>query len=233
MAQSGSALQWGCRGRRFKSSRPDQCLSVGRVSASRHFVPALADDASSLPPVGGGPGLLRRLFAPPLLLTALAAAGCGGEKTALQAFEEGDYQTAYSLFKPRAEAGDSEAQNYLGVLYYLGWGVRRNWDQALRWYEKAARQGDPKAQLNYGLMFHNAYGTGQDMVEAFSWYYASYRQGNPTAKRYMESLAAENKLSPNQMNFAKRNATKYILNPVVAERASEGRLFRGQQAVRD
>ena len=235
MAQSGSALQWGCRGRRFKSSRPDQCLSVGRVSASRHSAPALAPAgaSSSLPPVSGRPGLLGRLFAPPLLLTALAAAGCGGEKTALQAFEEGDYQTAYSLFKPRAEAGDSEAQNYLGVLYYLGLGVRRNWPQALRWYEQAAKQGDPKAQLNYGLMFHNAYGTGQDMVEAFSWYYASYRQGNPTAKRYMESLAAENKLSPNQMNFAKRNATEYILNPVVAEQASEGRLFRGQQAARN
>ena len=235
MAQSGSALQWGCRGRRFKSSRPDQCLSVGRVSASRHSAPALtpAGASSSLPPVSGGSGLLGRLLAPPLLLTALAAAGCGGEKTALQAFEEGDYQTAYSLFKPRAEAGDSEAQNYLGVLYYLGLGVRRNWPQALRWYEQAAKQGDPKAQLNYGLMFHNAYGTGQDMVEAFSWYYASYRQGNPTAKRYMESLAAENKLSPNQMNFAKRNATEYILNPVVAEQASEGRLFRGQQAARN
>ena|GEM_PF-2910539 len=24
VAQSGSALQWGCRGRRFESSRPDQ-----------------------------------------------------------------------------------------------------------------------------------------------------------------------------------------------------------------
>ena len=226
MAQSGSALQWGCRGRRFKSSRPDQCLSVGRVSASRHSASALAS-------AGAGPGLLGRLLALPLLLTLLAVAGCGGEKTALQAFEEGDYQTAYSLFKPRAEAGDSEAQNYLGVLYYLGWGVRRNWAEALRWYEKAAKQGDPKAQLNYGLMFHNAYGTGQDMVEAFSWYYAAYRQGNPTAKRYMESLAAQNKLSPNQMNFAKRNAMEYILNPVVAEQASEGRLFRGQQVARD
>ena len=236
MAQSGSALQWGCRGRRFKSSRPDQCLSVGRISASRHSTPALAPASvsSSFPPaVSGGAGLLRRLLAFPLLLTLLAAAGCGGEKTALQAFEEGDYQTAYSLFKPRAEAGDSEAQNYLGVLYYLGLGVRRNWTQALRWYEKSAKQGDPKAQLNYGLMFHNAYGTGQDMVEAFSWYYAAYRQGNPTAKRYMESLAAQNKLSPNQMNFAKRNAMQYILNPVVAEQASEGRLFRGQQVARD
>ena len=171
---------------------------------------------------------------PRLLLVILcclssALGGCGSEKTAKQAFESGDYETAYGMFKPRAEAGDSEAQNYLGVHYYLGLGVRQDWGRALQWYEKAAKQGDPKAQLNYGLMFHNAYGTNQDIVSAFKWYYASYRQGNPTAKRYMDSLAAESKLSPNQMNFAKRQAKRYIIDAVVAEQASEGRLFRGQQ----
>ncbi len=160
---------------------------------------------------------------------ALLTAGCGTEKTARQAFEAGDYITAYNLFRPRAEAGDSEAQNYLGVHYYLGLGVKRDWHQALQWYDKAAKQGDPKAQLNYGLMFHNAYGTDKDIVAAFMWYYASYRQGNAIAARYMNSLAADNLLSPNQINYAKLQAKKYITNPVVAEQGSEGRLFRGQQ----
>ncbi len=162
---------------------------------------------------------------------SLVAGGCGDQKTAIQAFDDGDYGTAYKLFKPRAEAGDSEAQNYLGVHYYLGLGVKRDWRQALRWYEKAAKQGEPKAQLNYGLMFHNAYGTDKDLAAAFMWYYAAYRQGNSTAELYMDSLAAENKLNPNQINYAKLQAKQYITNPVVAGRPAEGKLFRGQQQI--
>ena len=156
----------------------------------------------------------------------LVTGGCSDQKTARQAFDAGDYGTAYKLFKPRAEAGDREAQNYLGVHYYLGLGVPRDWQQALQWYEKAAKQGDPRAQLNYGLMFHNAYGTDKDMIAAFTWYYASYRQGNTTAERYMNSLAADNMLSPNQIDYAKLRAKPYITNPVVAEQGSEGTLFR-------
>ena len=113
--------------------------------------------------------------------------------------------------------------------YYLGLGVKRDLRQALQWYDKAAKQGDPKAQLNYGLMFHNAYGTDMDIAVAFMWYYASYRQGNATAERYMNSLAADNLLSPNQIDYAKLQAKKYITNPVVAERGSEGSLFRSRQ----
>ena len=161
-------------------------------------------------------------------LSLFITGGCGTDKTAIQSFDAGDYETAYRLFKPTAEAGDREAQNYLGVHYYLGLGVRRDWNQALYWYEKAAKQGDPKAQLNYGLMFHNAYGTQKDIVTAFKWYYASYRQGNSTAERYMNSLAADNVLSPNQIDYAKLLAKQFITNPVVAERGSEGSLFRGQ-----
>ena len=172
---------------------------------------------------------IKMLKTSSLLFISLVLLSCGTEKTARQAFEAGDYATAYQLFRPRAEAGDSEAQNYLGVHYYLGLGVKRNWRQALQWYEKAANQGDPGAQLNYGLMHHNGYGTIPDIGKAFMWYYASYRQGNATAELYMNSLASDNLLSPNQIDYAKLQAKKYITNPVVTEQGSEGSLFRSQQ----
>lgn len=170
---------------------------------------------------------MKKLFA---LLTCLLTftLSCGDQKTAVEAFDAGDYLTAYKLFKPRAEAGDIEAQNYLGVHYYLGLGVKRDWRQALRWYEKAATQGDPDAQFNYGLMFHNAYGTEHNITTAFKWYYASYRQGNTNAERYMDSLADNNLLSPNQIDYAKLQAKQYIVNPVVSEQGTEGTLFRNR-----
>lgn len=170
------------------------------------------------------------MFTLPVCLLLLTA-GCGSEKTAQQAFEAGDYATAYNLFRPMAEAGDREAQNYLGVHYYLGLGVQRNWRQALQWYEKAAKEGEPGAQLNCGLMFQNGYGTDPDIGTAFMWYYASYRQGNAIAGRYMDSLADDNLLSPNQIDYAKLRARQYITNPVVSEQGSEGSLFRNRQRI--
>ena len=163
-----------------------------------------------------------------LICVGIAAAGCSERKTALQAFDAGDYATAFKLFKPRAEAGDSTAQNYLGVHYYLGLGVKRDLSRALLWYEKAATQGDPEAQFNYGLMFHNGYGTEPNITTAFKWYYASYRQGNPNAERYMNNLVDDNLLSPNQIDYGKLQAKQYIVNSVVSEHGSEGTLFRGK-----
>lgn len=161
----------------------------------------------------------------PVILLLLTL-GCSAEKDARQAFERGEYATAYKLFRLRAEAGDLEAQNYLGVQYYLGLGVPRDWQQALQWYDKAAKQGDPGAQVNYGLMFQNGYGTNPDIGAAFMWYYAAYRQGNSTGKRYMNLLAEDNLLSPNQIDYAKVRARQYIANPVVSEQGTEGSLFR-------
>lgn len=170
---------------------------------------------------------MRLLFVV-LSCLSLITGGCGDRKTAQEAFDAGDYITAYKLFKPRAEDGDVKAQNYLGVHYYLGLGVKRDLRKALQWYEKAAIQGDPEAQFNYGLMFHNAHGTEQNITTAFKWYYASYRQGNPNAERYMNSLADDNLLSPNQIDYAKLQAKQYIANPVVTEQGSEGTLFRNR-----
>ena len=163
-----------------------------------------------------------------LVCLSLLAGGCGSEKTALQAFEAGDYASAYKLFRPLADSGDLTAQNYLGTLFYLGLGVERDWSQALNWYEKAATQGDPGAQLNYGLMLQNGNGVAPDIGAAFMWYYASYRQGNMIARRYLDSLADDNLLSPNQIDYAKLRARKYIVNTVVAEQGTEGSLFRNR-----
>ena len=163
-----------------------------------------------------------------LVCVNLLAGGCADRRTAKEAFDNADYSTAYELFKPRAEAGDDEAQNYLGVHYFLGLGVKRDLHKALQWYEKAAIQGNPEAQFNYGLMFHNAYGTEHNMTNAFKWYYASYRQGNRNAELYMNSLADDNLLSPNQIDYAKLQAKQYIANPVVTEHGSEGTLFRNR-----
>ena len=97
--------------------------------------------------------------------------------------------------------------------------------------KKRPEQGEPGAQLNCGLMFQNGYGTDADIGAAFMWYYASHRQGNATAGRYLQALAEDNLLSPNQIDYAKLRAKNYIIAPVVADTGATGSLFRNPEQV--
>ena len=128
------------------------------------------------------------------------------------AFENGDYETAYTLWLPLAESGDADAQNYLGILYYLGFGVQKDYKKALDWYERAAKAGHADAQRNYGDMINFGRGIQRSNQEAYKWYFAASQQGNQKAARQIEVLAASGNLSPNQQMHAKIEANEFILD---------------------
>lgn len=136
---------------------------------------------------------------------------CSDSVTPREAFENQRYELAHELWLPKAQAGNPDAQNALGTLYYLGLGVRRNNQTAFEWFDKAARQGHPGAQRNLGMMYQDGRGTQQDYIKAYSWFYAADKQGNKGADAYIENLV--NKLTPNQQIQAKRKADPYIINP--------------------
>ena len=52
--------------------------------------------------------------------------------------------------KEEQENSDAEAQHKLGLAYYNGDGVEKNYAEAVRWWRKAAEQGSLKAQYNLG-----------------------------------------------------------------------------------
>lgn len=138
---------------------------------------------------------------------------CSGQTDPIQAFESGDYDTAYKLFTPLAKAGDLDAQNYLGLQYFLGLGVTKDHKKAVELYKLAAEKGHADAQRNLGDMLQNGYGTKQDFYKAFIWYFASAQQGNKSAKVRLEALSSENKLTPNQQMHAKIEANEFIVDP--------------------
>ena len=113
---------------------------------------------------------------------------CGSDIDAKTAFDKGDYETAFKLWKPLADKGDAEAQNYLGILYYLGFGVNRDYSKAVQWYEKAARAGNPDAQRNYGDMLHFGRGIKKSNYLAYKWYFAASQQGNAGAGKQIEVI---------------------------------------------
>lgn len=147
-----------------------------------------------------------------ILIAALQITACGKETDPKKAFESGDYETALNLWMPLAQNGDAEAQNYLGILYYLGFGVNKDYKKALGWYEKAARAGYADAQKNYGDMINFGRGVQKDNYQAYKWYFAASQQGNEKAARQIEVIAASGNLSPNQQMHAKIEANEFILD---------------------
>jgi len=102
-----------------------------------------------------------------ILLTSDAYCGFG---EAVSAFQKGDYKAAYDEFKPLAEQGNAEAQDYLGYMYQNGLGVRQDYAEAAKWFRKSAEQGYALGQNNLGTMYQNGFGVPKDFAEALKWY---------------------------------------------------------------
>ena len=67
----------------------------------------------------------------------------------VEAFEKGDYKTALSIFEDLSSTNNSEAQYYLGFLYYNGQGVKQDFKKAKEWFGKACDNRDQESCDNY------------------------------------------------------------------------------------
>jgi S1-C subfamily serine protease/tetratricopeptide (TPR) repeat protein len=84
--------------------------------------------------------------------------------------------------RARGEKGDVEAQTSLGLNYWLGIGVRKDYAKAAYWYRKAADQGSAEAQDRLGDCYYRGEGVQQDYGEAVKWYRKAADQGDATGQ---------------------------------------------------
>lgn len=103
-------------------------------------------------------------------------------ENARNAYFEGDFLTALSIWRPLAEQGDARAQNNLGILYRNGEGLVQDFDQARSWLLRSAAQGHAQAQYSLGVMYDYGYGFAQNYTEALRWYQQAAELGNADAQ---------------------------------------------------
>ncbi len=127
------------------------------------------------------------------------------------AVRRGDYGQAMRLFTRQAETGNAEAQNSVGVLYYMGLGVPRDLREAAVWFRKAAEARLPKAQFNLGIMYHNGYGMEPDPMQSYLWLYAAEYAGHRGARLYLVPMSSL--ITVNQMKRAQQMAAPYLAEP--------------------
>lgn len=150
-----------------------------------------------------------------LVLIGAALSSCSDAPDALKAFRNGNYAEASRLWRPLAEKGDPQAQNYLGILYQLGLGVDRDYALAFKWYHSAAVHGNADAQRNLGALYQQGQGTAQNNLWAYAWYYAAAHNGSVKAQDYIEAMSG--KLTPNQQMKA-RGLVQAYLEPASASK---------------
>lgn len=121
-----------------------------------------------------------------LLALVSTAAWAQSFDEGVSAYNEGDYEIAYEVFRPLAEGGDAAAQLYLGLMYIHGRGVIKSQAQGLRWYQTAAEQGNAKAQFRLGQLYlWGGGGTPRDVPKAVRWFESAARQGLAVAQFYL------------------------------------------------
>ncbi len=87
------------------------------------------------------------------------------------AYNMKNYEKAFELYVPLAEAGNADAQTSLGFMYQQGQGCAKNDAKALAWYEKAAEQKQPYSLFNLGILYANGIGGAPfDQFKAHQFY---------------------------------------------------------------
>ncbi|WP_431023977.1 caspase family protein [Halomonas sp. H5] len=120
-------------------------------------------------------GQVRRLgqrttFLTPRRAIRTTAQDCrirGGEYVA---YDRADYRTALNVWLEPAEAGDPEAQNYVGEIFEKGLGTEPDYVSAATWYRRAADQGYARAQINLGFLYEQGLGVAEDRTRALNLY---------------------------------------------------------------
>ena len=131
-----------------------------------------------------------------ILAVLMTSTACRENDDAAARFTAGDYPASFKSFSARADNGDSAAINFVGIHYYLGLGVERDFGAAAHWFERAARAANADAQRNLGVLYMRGWGVPRDNVTAYAWLFQAAGQGNHSAREYLKMV--EQQISPNQ-----------------------------------
>jgi TPR repeat protein len=152
-----------------------------REAAERNFAPAqyfLATDSRLLENCNEIAPLLNKAIAQNYLpaITALGRlhmeGGCGFKV---------DYREGLQWLTKASEAGDAEADYWLGQAYEQGRGVTADQREATKWFSKGAQIGDPSAQNSLAINLAEGNGTRKNAAQAVEWFRKSAEQGNDEA----------------------------------------------------
>ena len=109
-------------------------------------------------------------------------------------YDRSSYASSLAFWLPEANAGDPEAQVYVGQLYEKGVAVSPDYALAALWYRKAANQGLAQARVNLANLYEQGLGVDKDPEAARDWYSKAAGMSDneiQDARRQVEELRKE------------------------------------------
>ncbi|GJM16529.1 MAG: hypothetical protein DHS20C13_18560 [Thermodesulfobacteriota bacterium] len=138
-------------------------------------------------------------------------------KLGLRWYQQGQYDIAKKMWKPMAENGDCDAQYALGLLYFNGLSVRKNYSTALKWWGRAAQQAQPQSLNSLGVVYSHlrvpyttldcrkGCGEAKNLVKGYKWFGLAVEYGPPReikfAQKSIDRISSE--MRDAQINEAK------------------------------
>jgi uncharacterized protein len=101
---------------------------------------------------------------------------------AIEAYENQDFETAFTHWLHLAWRDDLAAQRNLGHLYRYGLGKPQSFEEAFNWYQRAAEKGLAGAQANLADMYERGQGREKDLKRAMEWFLTAAEQGHVIAQ---------------------------------------------------
>lgn len=77
-----------------------------------------------------------------------------------------------------AQKGDPEAQYFLGICYYFGKDIRKDFKETVKWFKRAADQGMQNAERDLGCCYRDGTGVAVDQMEAVKWFHRAAERGD-------------------------------------------------------
>ena len=122
------------------------------------------------------------------------------------------YALAGDQYQRAAERGDSRRHYQLGMKYFAGKGVKRNYREAMRLLTLAAEQGLAEAQYQVGLMYRRGLGAEVNFGAAAAWLRKATDQGHARAQARLGTMYAEG------VGVARDDVEAYVLLSLAGER---------------
>lgn len=100
---------------------------------------------------------------------------------------QGDDKALYIL-NTYAHRGCSISQGVLGLMYYIGRGVEKDYDKAFKWTKLSAKKEKKEALGLLGEMYYYGRGTSQSYRKAFIAFKKAAEKGDNTAQKWLGKM---------------------------------------------
>lgn len=112
-----------------------------------------------------------------------------------------DYVQAAEWYHKAVENGNHQAENTLGILYYLGLGVGQSYEEAFKWFEKAAERKNVAAIANMGKCYFLGRGVAKDLKKAADYHSKAANLGYANSQGFLGEMYMKG--DGVEQNFAK------------------------------